>query len=45
VIDLMISDAESVAQDIGDVSTHCLVPRPIRKVCDDFGKVLLSPGA
>jgi hypothetical protein len=45
VIDLMISDAESLAQDIGDVSTHCLVPRPIRKVCDDLGKVLLPPGA
>jgi hypothetical protein len=45
MIDLMISDAEAVAQYIGEVGTHRLVPWPIREVRDDLGKVLLPPGA
>ena len=45
VVDLVISDVESVAEDIGDVGAYCLMSRPIREVRDDFGKVLLPPGA
>jgi hypothetical protein len=29
----------------GDVDTHCLVPWPIREVCDNLGKVLVPPRA
>jgi hypothetical protein len=45
MVDLMISDAESVAQDISDVSAYRLVPGPICEVRDDLGEVLLPPGA
>jgi hypothetical protein len=45
MVDLVISDAEPVAQDIGDVGTYRLVPGPIRKIRDDLGKVLLPPSA
>ena len=45
VVNLVIADAEPVTQDIGDQCAHRLVPRPICKVCDNLGKVLLSPRA
>ena len=45
VVNLVIIDIESVTEDIGDQGAHRLMPRPIREVCDDLRKVLLSPGA
>src|SRR5438477_11994615 len=41
----MIIDIEPITEDVGHQCAHRLVPRPIRKVCDNLGKVLLSPRA
>lgn len=45
VVDRVIGDAETIAQDIGDESAHRSVARPPSEGGDDFGKVLLTPSA
>jgi hypothetical protein len=45
VVNLVIVDPEPITEDVGDKCAHRLVPRPIRKICDNLRKVLLSPRA
>lgn len=45
VVNLMIVDIEPITENIRHQGAHRLVPRPIREICDDLRKVLLSPGA
>jgi hypothetical protein len=45
VVDFVVSDAEPVTEDFGQMCADGLVARTGRKVRHDLGKMLLSPGA